>query len=141
MTDAPAVPSKKVGTKARILVVDDELKIREMVKRLLEAHHYDVVTASNGEQALQVARTQHIDLMLLDLVMPKMDGFDVLLRLKADAATIGIPVVMVTAKSDSQLILQSQALLARDYLVKPFDFDVLLRTVVRYANPPRVRHS
>lgn len=122
-------------------MVDDEPKIRELVKRALEPYHYYVVTASNGEQGLQYAQRHRVDLILLDLMMPKMDGFDVLLRLKASASTIGIPVVILTAKSDSQSILQSQALLARDYLVKPFDLEVLVRTVIRYAKPQRLEQE
>lgn len=133
----PAIRSSQGGgAKITILVVDDEPKILEMVKRFLTSSVYDVVTAANGEEALHYARTQRIDLILLDLVMPVMDGFDVLLRLKADPATIGIPVVMVTAKGDTQSIFQSQTLLARDYLVKPFDLKALLRAIARYARLP-----
>ena len=117
-------------------MVDDEPKILQLTKLLLEPYAYEVLTAANGEEALRCARSQRIDLMLLDLAMPVMDGFDVLLRLKADPTTIGIPVVMVTASGDTRSILQSQTLLARDHLVKPFELKVLLRTIARCANVP-----
>ena len=122
--------------KPKILVVDDEPKVLQLTKLMLEPYAYEVLTATNGEEALRIARSQRIDLMLLDLSMPVMDGFEVLLRLKADQATIGIPVVIVTAKEDTSSILHAQALLARDYLVKPFEFKVLLRTVTRYVKAP-----
>ena len=133
MTNKPGAPAKPSGSKIRVLVVDDEPKVVELIKRKLEAHSYDVVTASNGEQALRHACSQRLDLILLDVFMPLMDGFEVLTRLKANTHTSRIPVVMVTAKSDTLSIFRSKDLWAVDYVVKPFDLDVLLKTVKRCA--------
>ena len=135
MTDTSAAPAKSSKSNLRVLVVDDESKIVELIKKALEAHSYDVVTASSGEEALACACSRPLDVILLDVAMPMMDGFEVLARLKADRATSRIPVIMVTAKSDTRSIFQSMDLWALDYVVKPFTIDVLLEAVRRCTTP------
>ncbi len=129
----PSILQKASDTRIRVLVVDDEPKIVDVVRTALERNHFDVVTASTGEQALAEAKNQRLDLILLDVAMPLMDGFEVLSRLRADKDTSRIPVVMVTAKSDTHSIFRAKELWAADYLLKPFDLDVLLSTVKRCA--------
>jgi len=120
-------------SKVCVLVVDDEPKIVALIKEALEAHHFEVVTASSGEEALVQVQSQRLDLILLDLAMPAMDGFEVLEKLKASPETSRIPVVVVTAKGDTRSIFKARELWAWDYLVKPFDLDVLVETVKRWA--------
>ena len=132
MSDSPPVeqPTQPVP-RMKILVVDDEPKIVRLIKQKLEANHHEVVTAANGEQALRQVYAHRLDLILLDLMMPAMDGFEVLTRLRATKDTSRIPVVIVTARQDTQAILQSQDLWAADYVTKPLDLDTLMETVKR----------
>jgi CheY-like chemotaxis protein len=90
---------------------------------------YDVVMASSGEQGLQIVKEQHIDAILLDIMMPGLDGYGVLERLKGDPATKGIPVLMVSAKAHANDILKAKGLGAADYITKPIDAPVLLKTL------------
>ena len=87
---------------ARILVVDDIEANRRLLQAKLEAQYYTVIQAENGPQALEVASKELPDIILLDVMMPGMDGYEVCRRLKEDPATAFIPVVMVTALSDTE---------------------------------------
>lgn len=113
--------------------MDDEPKIVRLIKQKLEANHYEVVTAADGEQALRQVRAHQLDLILLDLMMPVMDGLEVLTRLRAGKDTSRIPVVIVTARQDTQAILKSQDLWAADYVTKPLDLEALMQAVRRCA--------
>ena len=114
----------------RILVVDDEEKIRQILKEWLELNKYEVLTAANGLEAVGLVNVQPVDLVLLDVVMPEMDGWQVLRRLKSQEATRSIPVIMLTAKGDAAALLSAQSLGATDHVIKPFQADELL-TVIR----------
>src|SRR3954468_7227635 len=105
----------------RVLVVDDEEGIRVLCRVNLELAGYEVVEAGNGAAALELARAERPDLIFLDVMMPQMDGWDVLHRLKEDPATAGIPVVMLTARTSEgdQIRAWGEGIL--DYLAKPFD--------------------
>ncbi len=116
----------------KILVVDDEPTVLEAVKAALETAHYEVAVAFNGRDGLQMAIGQQPDLILLDVMMPKMDGFQLLSCLKNDERTKRIPVVMLTAKGESESIYLSQQLRAADFLMKPFAVGELLDVVCRY---------
>ena len=118
--------------KKTILFVDDEKDLVEMVRSHLEAYGYDVVTACTGKEALEKARAGHIDLMLLDIMMPGISGYDVLSELKNDPATSRIKVIMLTAKSETSSLLKAQSLGAADYVIKPFDFGELISLIKRY---------
>jgi len=87
---------------ARILVVDDEERNRRLLVAMLEAEGYAAAAASDGAQALELMRQNPPDIVLLDIMMPGMDGYEVARALKADAATRAIPVVMVTALDDRE---------------------------------------
>ncbi len=113
----------------RILVVDDEEHIRRILKFQLEKNGYSVVTAENGEEALNVVRRSMPDLVLLDLMMPKIDGFEVCQRLRADFQTSQIPIIMLTAKSDLPDKIKGLRGGANDYLVKPYSNEELLLRV------------
>ena len=123
---------------AKILVVDDEHALRDMMTMRLKANGYDVVTAIDGEDGLNKARAERPDLILLDIMMPAMDGLMVLSRLKSDLELSFIPVIMLTAKSDTEAIMESQSAGAADYILKPFDGDELMKLVKKTLelNPP-----
>ena len=116
----------------RVLVVDDEPKICKFLKEFLELHHYEVVTASNGLEALECVKQQPMDLILLDVVMPELDGWQVLTQLKHHEPTRSIPVIMLTAKGDANALLNSQRLGAADHFIKPFNPNELLGFLRRY---------
>jgi len=105
---------------ARILVVDDEPSIVKLVKTTLEARGYDIVVAYDGMEAIVQAKLHKPDLILLDVMMPRMDGTEVRKRLLADPATNGIPVIHLTAVGDFDKQRQALNEGATDYIVKPF---------------------
>jgi len=111
-----------------VLVVDDEDQNRTLLRDPLEAHGYQVTEAENGMQALQKIAGHLPDVILLDVMMPKMDGFEVCRRLKTDSKTAHIPILMVTALSERKERLMGIAVGANDFLNKPVDIqDVTLR--------------
>lgn len=117
-----------MGT-ARILVVEDEPFIRQILKVQLELAGYTVATAENGVQALQEIKNGRPDLVLLDLMMPDMDGHEVCKRLKCCHETSNIPVIILTAKSDLGEKVRTLEHGANDYLTKPYEQDELLARV------------
>jgi len=119
--------------KKRILVVDDEPEFVELVQMRLEANNYEVIAAHDGEEALTKAEGEAPDLILLDVMMPGIDGFQVLRKLRRNPAMRDIPVVMLTAKGESKSIFKAQDMFVTDYLIKPIDSQELLSTVRRHA--------
>ena len=113
----------------KILVVDDEPDVLMIVQTGLEAEGYDVVTATNGPDALETAQKELPKLILLDVMMPGMDGFEVLSNLKENEATCEIPVIMLTGLSDKTKIQQALVSGIDYYVVKPFDFEDLTSKV------------
>lgn len=113
----------------RILAVDDVLENLEIISVRLAAHGYDVVTAADGEAGLAKARADRPDLVLLDIMMPKLDGISVLKELKRDADLGFIPVILLTAKADRTDIVAGLDAGADDYLTKPFDQAALVARV------------
>ena len=110
----------------KILVVDDEIAMTKVVEIRLRAAGYDVVLAHDGQEGLEKAKTENPDLMILDLMLPKMDGFKVCGLLKSDARYKKIPIIIYTARvqdSDQQL---GKEVGADAYITKPFDPQVLL---------------
>ncbi len=121
---------KKVEVKIKkILIIDDEPQIVLLSVRRLTANGYAVVTASSGEQGLKKARKEMPDLILLDQVMPGMDGWGVLDRLKKDPLTKHIPVLMFTADVKKVKVGEAQMRGAVDCLFKPFSSEELLAKV------------
>jgi CheY-like chemotaxis protein len=105
---------------SRILIADDEPHIRKLVSFSLGNHGYEVVEATDGAEAVRLAGETCPDLILLDVMMPIMTGYDALRALKADGATSDIPVVMLSAKSQRSEIEEGLACGAREYITKPF---------------------
>lgn len=118
---------------ATILAIDDEPELLQQVRNLLEAEGHQVETAEDGETGLRKARDLSPSLILLDVLMPGIDGFEVLTRIKRDKATWHIPVVMLTAKGESQSMFKAQELQAHDYLIKPFSVQTFLDLIRRYT--------
>lgn len=120
--------------KANILVVDDEEDIQELVKLNLEREGYGIITCGTGEQALKIATSKLPSLIILDLMLPGIDGLDVCKKLKNDPKTEHIPIIMLTAKGEEADIVTGLELGADDYITKPFSGKVLVarvRTVLR----------
>jgi DNA-binding response OmpR family regulator len=113
----------------KILVVDDEADILHFLELVLAERGYEVVAAASGQQALAEARTHMPDLVLLDIMMPQMDGWEVLRLLRVDPRTARIPVAMVSARTDAKDRVQGLQEGAVDYICKPFSLDELLAKV------------
>ena len=113
----------------KIMVVDDEADIRELIKFNLEKEGFDVILVSDGESALVEARLRNPDLIILDVMLPGIDGVEVCFKLKSDSAYKSIPIVMLSAKSDESDQLVGLKIGADDYLVKPFSPKVLVAKV------------
>jgi len=113
----------------KILVVDDEENIRELVRYNLAREGYQVTTVGSGEEALKQAGEKPPDLIVLDLMLPGMDGFDVCRQLKSDPRTAHIPIVMLTVKGEESDIVVGLELGADDYITKPFSPKVLLARI------------
>ncbi len=112
-----------------ILVVDDEEDILELVTYNLDQEGYKVISVTSGEEALKQTRTRVPDLIILDLMLPGVDGLDVCRQLKNDSRTAHIPIVMLTAKGEESDIVIGLELGADDYITKPFSPKVLLARV------------
>ena len=115
--------------KQKILVVDDEEDILELLRFNLTQEGFAVVCAASGEEALKFARAEKPDLILLDLLLPGLDGLEVARRLKNDAATKEMSVIMVTAKGEEADIVTGLEVGAEDYITKPFSRKVLIARV------------
>jgi two-component system phosphate regulon response regulator PhoB len=116
-------------SRERVLVVDDEQDLLELVSYNLNKEGFRVVCVSSGEEALAAARRDMPDLILLDLLLPTVDGLEVCRRLKADPRTQHIPVLMLTAKSEETDVVTGLELGAEDYVTKPFSPRVLVARV------------
>jgi DNA-binding response OmpR family regulator len=108
------------STQAKVLVADDEPHLLRLVKFRLEREGYEVLTAVDGESALEMARTEQPDLCVLDVMMPKRSGFDVLRELRSDDTCSGMKVIMLTARAQDRDVDVGFSLGADDYITKPF---------------------
>lgn len=120
----------------KILVIEDEPDVVSLLRVNLELSGYEVHDARNGEDGLDLADTLEPDLILLDVVMPRMDGFTTLRELQEDPTTQAIPVIMLTALSGERDVIRGHLQGAVRYLTKPFDMDVLMTTVEDALRPP-----
>ena len=124
---------KKKKDKVRILIVDDEPNIVRTLKDRLEMNEYDVITGSNGKEGLDLAIKEQPDIILLDVIMPLMDGLEMLEALRSNAQCRDIAVIMLTARSQTQDIARAKACGIEDYIVKPFDLSELLEKIESIA--------
>ena len=128
--------------KGKILVVDDEIYIVHILDFSLGMEGYEVLTALDGEQALEKARAEHPDLIVLDIMMPKLDGYETCKLLKADPATKGIPVILLSAKGRNVDQKIGFEVGADDYITKPFSPRKLverINAVLGQASPHRMQ--
>lgn len=116
-------------TRPRILVVDDEPDLLELVRYNLVKAHYDVICTTSGEDALTLVHANPPDLVILDLMLPGLDGLDVCKRLKQETRTAQMPLIMLTARGEEADIVTGLELGADDYLTKPFSPRVLLARI------------
>ncbi len=111
----------------RILVVEDEKKVTSFLKKGLEEEHYAVDTAFDGEEGLTLTEINEYDLIILDIMLPKLDGMEVLRRIRANRSSV--PIIMLTAKDSTEDIISGLDSGSDDYLTKPFSFAELLARV------------
>ena len=112
-----------------ILIVEDNPASLDILQTRLMAHNYEIITAVDGEAGLAMARDKQPDLILLDIMMPKMDGLEVCRRLKSDPSLPFMPIIMVTAKADSKDIVAGLEAGGDEYLTKPVDHAALVARV------------
>ncbi len=120
---------RKVGGKKRVLIVDDDRTIRTLVKLLLEREGYTVLQAENGREGIDMTRLERPDLVITDLTMPEVDGYQVIQAVRAEAALSMLPIMVLTAETDASVERAVLDLGADDYLIKPIDEDSLLQRV------------
>jgi DNA-binding response OmpR family regulator len=122
-----------VSPKPKVVIADDDPDIRRLVQITVSNAGCDVTVASDGEEALQLVREGHPDLVILDVLMPRMDGWEVAKELKGDPATAGIPIMFLTSRGQEHDVLEGFHSGAADYMVKPFsprELQVRVRAVL-----------
>jgi len=123
--------TQDISQKKKILVVDDEKDLTALVSLHMKMAGYEVLSASNGEKALVVARQEKPDLIILDLMLPKIDGWEVCRRLRQDPEIKNVPVIMLTARAETEDKLKGFEAGADDYVTKPFSPRELIARVKR----------
>ena len=115
--------------KKRILIVDDEEDIISILKLRLEANNYEVLSAHDGQEGLNKARSEKPDLIILDLMLPKLDGYKVCSMLKFDKHYSAIPIIMFTARAQKEDEELGKKMGADGYIHKPFESEILLKKI------------
>jgi serine/threonine protein kinase/CheY-like chemotaxis protein len=128
-------------TNYTLLVVDDQEDNRDLLTRRLQRQGYRVLTAANGPAALQTVAGEGVDLVLLDIMMPGMNGVEVLRFLRKEHTAVDLPVIMVTAKVDSEDVVESLEEGANDYVTKPIDFPIILARVQAHLRTSRAARA
>jgi DNA-binding response OmpR family regulator len=120
----------EAGTQKTVLVVDDHRQLRALVRASLESAGFNVLEATDGDDALASVRAARPDLILLDVMMPRVSGWEVIADLLADRSTDEIPIVFISARTEVADRLRAFELGAHGYVTKPFDPEVLAETVI-----------
>ncbi len=118
----------------RILLVDDEPDLVDTLKLHLEKYKFEVIPAYDGDEALILAKKENPDLIILDLMLPKMNGFKVCKLLKSDEGYKHIPIILLTARATEQDLKMGKDAGADSYVTKPFEFDHLLTAIQQLLN-------
>src|SRR3989338_451331 len=114
----------------KILIIEDDKFLAKMLSRMLESHQYDTILASTGKEGLIKASGEEIDLILLDIILPDIDGFDLLETIKKEEKTKNIPVMIISNLGQPEDMAQGRALGAMDYLIKSdFSLDEVIKKV------------
>ena len=116
-----------------VLVADDDPVILRLIQVNLELEGYNVLTANNGQEAVDQASAEHPDLVILDIMMPRLDGYQACEQLKKNGETQAIPVIFLSAKAQQSDIEKGKSFGVADYLTKPFDPSELLEVVERHV--------
>ncbi len=124
----------------KILMVDDAATILMMEKMFLSKEPYDLITAKDGQEAVEKAESERPDLILMDIVMPKMDGFEAVQKIRENEATKSIPIIMVTTRGEEKNMEQGYKNGCNDYVTKPINSSELL-TKIRNFLEERVGHA
>jgi CRP/FNR family transcriptional regulator, polysaccharide utilization system transcription regulator len=114
---------------ARVLIIEDSVEIRDNTSEMLTLEGYEVITAENGDEGLDIVRKKRPDVILCDIMMPGIDGFEVCRILKADATYSAIPFIFLSARSENNDVRSGIAAGAHAYLVKPFTMEELIEKV------------
>jgi len=126
---------------ALVLVVDDNEMNRDMLSRRLKRQGYDIEVAEDGIVALEAMRNKTFDLVLLDVMMPRMNGYEVLEAVRQDTSIVGVPIIMISAVDDLDSVVKCIELGAEDYLFKPFNPVLLKARVQASLEKSRLRHG
>jgi len=118
-----------------VLVVDDSVTVRKVTSRLLERNGMNVLTAKDGIDALAILEEHTPDLMLLDIEMPRMDGFEVAIQIRNDPRLMRLPIIMITSRTGQKHRDRAMAIGVNDYLGKPYQESVLLQSIARWSTP------
>lgn len=121
-----------MSRKSKVLIVDDEPLNVDYLEQELEDSNYQIITAFNGQEALDKIHREEPDLVLLDLMMPVLDGFAVLAQVKADPLLRDIPIIIISAEHDSKSVVRGIKQGAEDYLTKPINADLLVKKVKEF---------
>lgn len=123
----------------QILIVDDNKENLKVISNFLKDKGYQIALALDGSSALEIAKSNKIDLILLDVMMPEMDGFEVCIKLKQKKETIDIPVIFLTAKTETEDIVKGFELGGVDYITKPFKKEELFARVNNHIQLKRIK--
>jgi len=128
---------RKKANKIKILIVDDEPDLVQTLRDRLEMNGYDIVTANNGKEGLEKAVQERPNIILLDVIMPVMDGLEMLEALRKHPECKDCAVIMVTARSQRQDIVRAKVCGIQDYIVKPFDLSELIEKIENIVDHPK----
>ena len=128
-THATPTKAEKVVVKQKVMVVDDSITIRKVSQRLLERNGYEVVTAKDGVDAIEKLQTVEPDLFLLDIEMPRMDGFELTTHIRSTSTTKNLPIIMITSRTGAKHRERAEALSVNYYLGKPFQEAELIKEI------------
>ena len=134
--DQPGTTDGQPGISPRLLIVDDISDNRAILTRRFERRGFEVVEADSGFAAIELIEREPFDLVLLDVMMPGIDGIETLKRIRGLKSASALPVIMVTAKSESDNIVGALELGANDYVTKPVDTEELLACMERWLGAP-----
>jgi chemosensory pili system protein ChpA (sensor histidine kinase/response regulator) len=137
LPEAPALTDtqilRRIAPDGTVMVVDDSLTVRKITGRLLGRHGYNVVTAKDGVDALEQLMELRPDVMLVDIEMPRMDGFELSRNIRADSKLRDIPIIMITSRSADKHRKHAQEIGVNHYLGKPYDEEELLALIANYT--------
>jgi len=129
LIEVSVAPVEKVQTKPIVMVVDDSITVRKVTSRLLERNDYEVLTAKDGVDALAQLQEHHPDLMLLDVEMPRMVGFELATNMRNDAELKDIPIIMITSRTASKHRQRAMDIGVNEYMGKPYNEIDLLKNI------------